>query len=65
MAATDGLPETWGLGSNGTENQHKHELKFALLVICCGLANFDWRNEFIAPLFGWSRPFLVLAETVS
>ena len=25
----------WGLGSNGTENQRKHELEFALLVCDC------------------------------
>ncbi len=29
------LNERWGLGSNGTENQRKHELEFALLVCDC------------------------------
>ena len=27
--------QSWGLGSNGTENQRKHELEFALLVCDC------------------------------
>ena len=29
------LPPIRGLGSNGTENQRKHELEFALLVCDC------------------------------
>ena len=40
--------QEWGPGSSGTENQRKHELEFALLVIGRGTANLGsevQRNE--------------------
>ncbi|GBH21489.1 Predicted acyl esterase [Pseudomonas syringae pv. actinidiae] len=54
-----------GVGSNGTENQRKAWLEFANPLRLRGLANFDFLNEFMAPLFRVISPTVALAEAVS
>ncbi|KPW63498.1 Uncharacterized protein ALO82_04612, partial [Pseudomonas syringae pv. broussonetiae] len=51
--------------SNGTENQRKAWLEFANPLRLRGLANFDFLNEFMAPLFRVISPVVALAEAVS
>ncbi|GGJ47718.1 hypothetical protein GCM10009085_46670 [Pseudomonas avellanae] len=58
-------PPKTGVGSNGTENQRKAWLEFANPLRLRGLANFDFLNEFMAPLFRVISPTVALAEAVS